>query len=116
MKTDSSMIPKYILESVDKLSSKQKEKFWAEYNNNSKKILTAYLLWLIGFHHLYLNRFFTQFLYLMTLGGFLIWALFDLLFMPKIISEYNKNAAQEALRTAKLMSGEKHRVFVSANS
>jgi hypothetical protein len=36
--------------------------------------------------------------------------------MPKIISEYNKNAAQEALRTAKLMSGEKHRVFVSANS
>jgi len=114
MKTDSSMVPKYILESVNKLPSEQKEKFWAEYNSNgAKKLLTAYLLWLIGFHHLYLNRFFTQFLYLMTLGGFLIWALLDLLFMPKIISEYDKNAAQEALRTAKLMSGEKHRVFVN---
>jgi len=52
MKTDLSGIPKYILESVNKLPSEQKEKFWTEYNNNSKKLLTAYLLWLIGFHHL----------------------------------------------------------------
>jgi len=113
MKTDLSGIPKYILESVNKLPAEQKEKFWTEYNNNSKKLLTAYLLWLIGFHHLYFNRFGTQFLYIMSLGGFLIWALLDFIFMPKAISEYNKKVAQEALRTAKLMSGEKHRVFVN---
>jgi len=113
MKTDLSGIPKYILESVNKLPAEQKEKFWAEYNNNSKKLLTAYLLWLIGFHHLYLNKFGTQFLYIITLGGFLIWALLDLIFMPKIINEYNKNAAQEALRNAKITPAEKNRVFVN---
>jgi len=114
MKTDSSMVPNYILESVDKLPPEQKEKFWAEYNNNSKKLLTAYLLWLIGFHYLYFNKFGTQFLYIITLGGFLIWALFDLLFMPKIINKYNKKVAQEALRNAKITPDEKIRVFVNS--
>jgi len=112
VKTDLSGIPKYILESVNKLPSEQKEKFWAEYNNNSKKLLTAYLLWLIGFHYLYFNRFGTQFLYIITLGGFLIWALLDFIFMPKTISEYNKKVAQEALRNAKITPDEKNKVYL----
>jgi hypothetical protein len=65
-----------------------------------KKTSTAQLLWLIGSHYAYLDKWGVQFLYWATLGGFLLWAFADIFRIPSMVIEYNRRVAPGLLRQA----------------
>lgn len=51
----------------------------------------AYLLWFFfGLHYAYLGKWFTQLLYIVTIGGLGVWAIVDLFRIPSMVSKYNK--------------------------
>lgn len=74
----------------------------------SKSIQTAYFCWLVGglvgLHHLYLGRHKQAFIYLITLGGFLIGVLHDLYRIPFYVNEINN--AQEYQKQHKKKSNQ----------
>lgn len=56
----------------------------------NKSTGTAYLLWfLFGLHYAYLNKWGWQILYWLTLGGFGVWAFFDIFTIPGKVHRYN---------------------------
>jgi len=110
MKTALSGVPIDILEKVHKLPADQRAEFWAEYNSGAKTTTVGYLLWLIGLHYLYVGKLGTEILYLITLGGFFIWAIIDFFRMPSIINEYNRKVSEQALRNAKWTATENNEV------
>lgn len=57
---------------------------------------TAYLCWfLIGCHYAYLGKWGLQILYWITIGGFGLWALFDLFHIPTKVNNYNFRIAEK---------------------
>jgi hypothetical protein len=56
-----------------------------------KDVTIAYLLWFFtGCHYFYLKKYWLQFFYIITLGGFGIWMLADVFRIPSMVAEYNK--------------------------
>lgn len=51
---------------------------------------TAYLFFLfLGAHYAYLGKWGMQFLYWITLGGFLVWMIIDLFTLPSKVANHN---------------------------
>ena len=56
-----------------------------------KSTSTAYLFWFFGFQYAYLGKIGMQILYMVTLGGFGIWCLFDLVTLSSRVKKMNNN-------------------------
>ena len=80
-----------------KLDPAAQQAFELDYTARKKSLLIAYLLCLIGWHYLYLGKFGLQFLFWITLGGFLVWGLVDLLRLPGMVRRQNEEIAWDLL-------------------
>lgn len=63
-----------------------------------RKLWLATLLWLVGFHYLYLGNPKKNIFYLCTLGGCLLWVLTDLYRLPLMVDQRNAEIAEEEYR------------------
>ncbi|MBV7440819.1 TM2 domain-containing protein [Weeksellaceae bacterium TAE3-ERU29] len=60
-----------------------------------KSVGMAYICWFIlGCHYAYLGKWGWQILYWITLGGFGIWAFFDLFLIPAKVNNHNRVISQ----------------------
>lgn len=99
-------LPAMVRNGLTKLSSQKQKEFVEEYKRKAKSTGTAYVLWLLGLHYVYLGKWGIQILYWLTAGGFLIWWLIDLFRIPRMIEDYNKDVAVNTLRNLKAVSGQ----------
>ena len=60
-------------------------------------MLIAVLLCLLGWHYLYLGKIGLQFLFWITLGGFLVWGLVDLFRLPGMVEKQNEGIAWDLM-------------------
>lgn len=98
-------LPAMVRNEVVKLSAQKQEEFVEEYKRKAKSRGIAYILWLIGFHYLYVRKWGTQILFWITAGGLLIWWFIDLFRTGGIVRDYNKDVATDILRNLKAISG-----------
>ncbi|WP_185145549.1 TM2 domain-containing protein [Chryseobacterium shandongense] len=86
------------------LNSEQQRIFISEFERRKKSVGISYLLWfLLGWHYAYVKKWGWLILYILTVGGFFIWAIIDLFRIPKIVEQYNNDLALEILRDISLM-------------
>lgn len=86
------------------LNSEQQRIFISEFERRKKSVGISYLLWfLLGWHYAYLKKWGWLILYILTVGGFFIWAIIDLFRIPKMVEQYNNDLALEILRDISIM-------------
>ncbi|WP_185249134.1 TM2 domain-containing protein [Chryseobacterium bernardetii] len=86
------------------LNSEQQKIFISEFERRKKSVGISYLLWfLLGWHYAYLKKWGWLILYILTVGGFFIWAIIDLFRIPKIVEQYNNDLALEILWDISIM-------------
>jgi hypothetical protein len=83
-------LPANVKAAQAKLDPKMQEAFARDYLRRRKLLLIAYLLWVLGWHYLYLGKIGLQFAFLTTLGGFLVWGLVDLFRLPGMVARQNE--------------------------
>ncbi len=95
-------LPATVGEALAKLPPVLREEFMEEYQLQRRKVGISYFLWLIppplSCHYFYIRRPFTQILYSLTAGGFLIWWLVDLFRIPALVQEDNRKSAKRILK------------------
>lgn len=86
------------------LNSEQQKIFISEFERRKKSVGISYLLWFfIGWHYAYIKKWGWLILYILTLGGFFIWAIIDLFRIPNMVEQYNNDLALEILRDISIM-------------
>lgn len=86
------------------LNSEQQRIFINEFERRKKSVAISYLLWfLLGWHYAYLKKWGWLILYILTVGGFFIWAIIDLFRIPNMVEQYNNDLALEILRDISIM-------------
>ncbi len=99
-------LPAMVRSSLANLPPQRQEEFIEEYRRQAKSIAGAYVLWFfLGWHYPYLRRWGLWVLYVLTVGGFLLWAFIDLFRIPMLVKDYNKNVAVDVMRNLKAISG-----------
>lgn len=85
------------------LNSEQQRIFISEFERQKKFVGISYLLcFLLGCHYAHLKKWGWLILYILTVGGFFIWAIIALFRISKIVEQYN-NLALEILRGISIM-------------
>ncbi|GBD07587.1 hypothetical protein HRbin21_01417 [bacterium HR21] len=80
------------------------EAFWDEYRRRARVLGVAYFRWLLfGSHYAYLQQWWRQWLHWLTVGGIFVWWLSDLVRLPRLVEERNRDIALEVLRLIRLM-------------
>ena len=92
-------LPPTVQHTVSQMDAMSQNAFFNEYQKKRKKLAVAYMLWLIGFHYIYLRKVGLFFAYWITGAGIGIWAIVDLFRMPSIVRSANEQSAREALQT-----------------
>ncbi len=95
-------LPPSVARAVSLMDPSSQAAFFAEYQQNSKSLATAYILWLLfGLHYLYFRKIGVQFLFWLSslIGIGIIWWLIDLFRLPSIRREYLNQVARTALQT-----------------
>ncbi len=92
-------LPPTIQHTVSQMDPMSQNAFFNEFQKKRKKLSVAYVLWLFGFHYLYLGKVGLFFAYWLTAGGLGIWAIADLFRMPSIVRSANEGNARDALQT-----------------
>lgn len=86
------------------LNSEQQQIFISEFERRKKSVGVAYLLWFLGgWYYAYLKKVGWLILFILTAGGFFIWAIIDLFRIPKLVETYNNDLALEVLRDVLIM-------------
>lgn len=84
------------------LTIQQKKYVLDNYMNKEKNVFIGYVLWFFfGFHYFYVGKPFINLIYIITGGGFMIWAFIDLFRMKKIILRKNEKILEELVLEAK---------------
>jgi len=92
------------------LNSEQQRIFVSEFERRKKSVGVSYLLWfLLGWHYAYLKKWGWLILYILTVGGFFVWAIIDLFRIPKMVEQYNNDLALEVLRDISIMFPDEER-------
>lgn len=91
-------IPSSVTGVLAKLPEEAQIQFRRDYEERSKSLFTAYLLWfLFGWHYLYLKRVGMQFAFWFTFGFLLIgWAI-DFVRLPRLVRQFNDDLAIERI-------------------
>lgn len=86
------------------LNSEQQKIFISEFERRKKSVGISYLLWFfIGWNYAYIKKCGLLILYILTVGGFFIWAIIDLFRIPNMVEQYNNDLALEILRDISIM-------------
>src|SRR5690554_6674582 len=100
-----SEFPPAVKSALLKLDSNAQQDFLSEYDRRRKSVGAAYALWFfLGWHYAYVGKWGVQFLYWLTAGDLLIWAIADLFRMPGIVGSVNGDRAVAAMRDVKALS------------
>jgi hypothetical protein len=78
-----------------KIDPEMRDAFAGDYSRRRKKLLIAYLLFLLGWHYLYLGKLGLQVAFLITLGGLFLWGLVDLFRLPGMVARINEGIVRE---------------------
>lgn len=102
----SDSLPSMVRNELSKMPAQKQEEFVEEYKRKSKSIGTAYLFLVIilAMHYGYMGKWGLQVVFWLTGGGFLIWWIVDLIRLPGMIKDYNKDIATDTMRNLKAMS------------
>ncbi len=90
-------LPAAIKAEQAKLDPDAQQAFERDYTRRRKSLLIAVLLCLLGWHYLYLGKIGLQFLFWITLGGFLVWGLVDLFRLPGMVAKQNEGIAWDLM-------------------
>lgn len=102
-------LPLIVQDKLYSMSNSEQSSFKQEYERRSKSSVTAYVFWLfLGWHYAYLRKWGLQVLFLLSLGGFLIWWIIDLFRVASIVRNYNKDLAIEIMKDITLIYGSKN--------
>jgi TM2 domain-containing membrane protein YozV len=94
--------------SLADLPASRQEEFLEEYRRRAKSPAPGHILWLLlGFHHIYLRKWGTQFLFWITVGGLWIWWIVDLLRIAGMVRDYNKDIATDVMRTVTALGADR---------
>lgn len=84
------------------LTNEQKKYVINNFANKEKNLFIGYLLWFFfGFHYFYVGKPFINLIYIITGGGFMIWAFIDLFRMKKIINKKNEEIIMKLIKESK---------------
>lgn len=83
--------------------TEQQKMYVLNSQDNKKDTGLAYLCWLFGVHYFYLGKPIINIIYWLTLGGFGLWILIDLLRIPSMVKKHNEEVTQKAIDEAKLI-------------
>ena len=97
-------LPAMVRNELTKLSAQKQEEFLEEYERKAKSIGWAYALWFLGLHYAYLRDWGMLLLYWLTCGGLFLWAMADLMRIPHLVTDHNKDLATDVLRDLKALS------------
>jgi len=99
-------LPAMVRNELVKLTPQKQEEFVEEYRRKAKSAGTAYLLWfLLRCHYGYLGKWGIQILFWLTFGGLFVWYLIDLIRIPGMIRNHNKDVSVDVLRNLKALAG-----------
>lgn len=88
---------------INSLPNEQKKYVLDNFANKEKSLFIGYLLWFFfGCHYFYVGKPFVNILYIITGGGFLIWAFFDLFRMKSIIQKKNEEIILNLIYESKM--------------
>lgn len=108
LNTIKSHLPQAVYSKVAGMEPLAQAGFVDEYNRQKKSIGVAYIFWflgsILGLHYLYFKKPLLFFLFLFTMGGFIIWWLIDLFRIPSVIREHNKTIALNVLRDIQVLA------------
>lgn len=102
--TVSDKLPSMVKNNLDKLSKDKQNEFWEEYRRKRKSSTICYLLWIIGWHYAYVGKWGVQVLFWVSIYGFLIWWLIDIVRVVSLVREYNADLSKEILKDLKTIS------------
>ncbi len=92
-------LPPTVQHTVSQMDTMSQNAFFNEYQKKRKKVSVAYILFLFGFHYIYLRKIGLFFAYWITGAGLGIWWIVDLFRMPSIVRSANEQTARDALQT-----------------
>lgn len=83
----------------------EEERYLAKHLPAKKKYFKkALLAWCVGCHYFYFGKKWTNLLYLLTLGGCLVWMLIDLYRLPGMVDDANEKLALDTYKKAPKIS------------
>lgn len=95
-------LPASVQHAVAQMDALSQSAFFKEYFSKRKKLSTAYICWLFGFHHLYVKKVGKQILFLLSCPTVIIpfiWWIVDFFRMTEILGSANEQLARQALQT-----------------
>lgn len=104
MRYVSDNLPSMVRDELAKLSVEKQRAFVEEYERKEKGIFTGYVLWLVGFHYVYIGKWGIFILFLITIGGLFIWWFIDFFRVYGMIRNYNKDIAMDIFKNMKAIS------------
>ena len=91
-------LPLVVRHEITQLPEAQQQLSIGEYSKKRRKLILAYLFWVIFSHYAYLNNWKLTLLMLGTLGGLAVWWLIDIFRVPRMVRNYNRDTAVAVLR------------------
>jgi hypothetical protein len=93
-----------LISSLVPLTPFQQRFFAREYDRQRRSVLSTYLAWIIpppfSLHYLYLRSYLAALVFFFTLGGFFLWWIVDLLRVPGLVRDHNRDLAESVFRKA----------------
>ena len=74
----------------------------SELRKRRKSIPATYLLFILGVHYAYLNKWGLFVLYFITAGGYFVWGLIDLFRIPSLVGKVNSDIEMQIIRNLTL--------------
>lgn len=97
-------IPDLVVDELALMSDREQQQWVAEFDRRAWTTGNAYVFWLLaGLHYAYLKRWGFQLLFWATLGGFVLWWVYDLFRMRSLVAEANADIALDVLRDIRLL-------------
>lgn len=84
---------------LERLSPEDRLRFETDFQQSTKSVVLLFVLWVFGFHYLYLGRVGLQFAYWFSAGGFGVWTLVDWVRMPSLMRADISESADRILGT-----------------
>lgn len=99
------ILPTMVKSSLSKMSQEKQSMFVEEYNRKKKSVGLAYFFLIIclGMPYGYLGKWGLQIVYWITGCGCLIWFIYLLFTLPKLVKSYNQDVAAQIVRDMQII-------------
>ena len=86
-------LPKLVFDKYNQLNQVEQKAFRQFYERRKKSTVITYLLWPLGCQYFYLNKWGIGALYLLSGGGFIVWAIVDVFRLGRVVKKTNDDIA-----------------------